>query len=423
MNIQETMEAIQVLEMIQATSSNKGKERLLEEYKDNQSLRYLLITALDPFIQTHIKKVKKHNYNTKGFIQPVSKFKEIVDYAINQKARSDELVNLVDDFLDKCGREGFWYEGVITKSLKIGVGAKTLNKVWGVKIFEPNLMKAYDISKIDTNKVKFPIAVEEKLDGVRCLIIHNQKGQFAFTYNGRQIDLPEIFEEIKKLPYGEYDGELLANIRQKTAGIVNKVIKGTSTKDDRENLEFWIFDRISDDALIDRRIKLEADFCAIQYDFKKLWLLPQYTMDNWSQIHHLFKQVRKKNGEGLVLKKLNGKYEKKRSKNWIKYKGLYSTTLKIVDCEEGTGKYKGKIGTIICETDRGEFQIKVGSGLTDEIRNIPCNKLKGKLVEVLYTDFYEYDDKWIMDFPRFKEFRLDKDRADRIDDIEITKRA
>ncbi len=86
MNITQTMEAIQVLEMIQATSSNKGKERLLEEYKDNQALRYLLTTALDPFIQTHIKKVNKHNYNTKGFIQPVSKFKEIVEYAVNQKA-------------------------------------------------------------------------------------------------------------------------------------------------------------------------------------------------------------------------------------------------------------------------------------------------------------------------------------------------
>ena len=88
--------------------------------------------------------------------------------------------------------------------------------------------------------------------------------------------------------------------------------------------------------------------------------------------------------------------------------------LKVVAIQEGTGKYKGKIGALLCESGDGNVKVSVGSGLTDEQRSLPESDYIGKIISVKYnTKIPNYDKSGETLFlPRFVEIRLDKDSAD-----------
>jgi DNA ligase-1 len=152
------------------------------------------------------------------------------------------------------------------------------------------------------------------------------------------------------------------------------------------------------------------------YENSKIKFSKFYLVRNMDEVDALFKKVRNKGGEGLMLKLPDAKYEWKRSKTWIKLKAVYSTTLKVVDTYMAgdTTKYKGLVGGIICETLDGH-RFSVGSGLTDTDRvafTDPSN-IVGKLVEVAFTDVnYTEDGELFLDFPRYKGVRFDKDEPD-----------
>jgi len=430
------------------TNSKKEKIKIIQEYKDVPYFLDLLKTLINPFLNTHIRKLPEIQFKYGGFLIPPNKFLELVDYLVNLKARSNEAEQKVISFLSKCGIEGKYYQDILTKKLKLGVKVKLINEALGYEFIpDTTIMKAYDINKIDINEIKFPIAVEEKLDGVRCLIYKNKDEINAITYNGSVLNLPYIFKELKNKPDGYYDGELLAKTRQETSGLVTKVIKETATEKEKQELNFHCFDYLTIrewnnlefycPTLKDRRVRLLKILGGLDFENKggqnlrgvenlSIKLIDQFVCDNFEQVKSLFEKVKNKGGEGIMLKDLNGIYEKKRSKKWIKYKGLESCTLRIIDWFEGEGKYEGKIGGFICQTEDGKFKIKVGSGLTDKIRELNGDKLIGKLVEIYYTDLYYITNsngkkQLVMDFPRFKEFRVDKDKADYLEELIITK--
>ena len=70
--------------------------------------------------------------------------------------------------------------------------------------------------------------------------------------------------------------------------------------------------------------------------------------------------------EGLVLKKADAPYELKRSPYWCKVKDFFSADLKVLDAEEGTGKYEGMLGALW--VDFNGVRVKAGSGYSDEQR-------------------------------------------------------
>jgi len=91
--------------------------------------------------------------------------------------------------------------------------------------------------------------------------------------------------------------------------------------------------------------------------------------------------VKNRKLEGLVLKRADALYDHKRSPYWCKVKDFFSADLKVLDAEEGTGKYVGMLGALW--VDFKGVRVKVGSGYSDEQRVSFWEELP-KIIEVEY---------------------------------------
>ena len=427
--MQNTIQAINALNNIKNTTKQTEKIEIIKSQKDNPAFLTFLNIGFSPFINTHLKKLPEYNpASFDKYIQPYTELKTFVDYA-NSINRSNNLLQKFYEFISSCGKEHKIYSALITKSLKIGISIKLINKAFGYFFIpDTNLMKAYDIHKLKKEEIKFPVFVEEKLDGVRCIVIKEDNKILAYTYNGSSLKLDYIFKEIEQLPDNVYDGELLAGIRQKTAGIVNQIIN-KNYKSEQE-LVFNIFDVIDIDDFTDKfpDIKLplwqrKSEIYKIFNDkeLKYIRIVPHFQAVTLNEVMDYFESIRAKGGEGVMIKNIYSLYQRKRSKNWVKIKGINSITMEVTNIELGEGKYKGQIGKLICQTNDEALVLKVGSGLTDNLRKEKLNFWIGKFIEVEYTDAYYLNNKLVVDFPRFKEIRCDKNKADNISVINIKK--
>jgi DNA ligase-1 len=418
-----------VVDIEKAQGANAKKE-IIKEHKDNEEFLYLLKVAFDPFFVTHLKELPEHKPKTPVIQHKFDHFKAVAEL-MRREGRNSKTLKAVQEFLNECSEiEADIYGRALTKNLKIGVGVKTINKVLDnfVPYFE--LMKATPVS--DIKEIHFPILMEEKLDGVRCVVVFKDGVPTAMTYNNKPLHLPNIFKALSNLLEKEgeknvvFDGELLyEKARTKTSSIVNRILKNDEGTVSDEGLVFHIFDAMP-------TFEFLVQACNINFIGRKtkLWTfmrnnkskclnyVESYAAHNWDEIETFFKNIIKEGGEGIILKYANSTYEFKRSKAWIKMKGVYSTTLRIVGTVEGKGKYKGMLGAFIAQTEDGKFQVEVGSGVTDEQRVSFAKGMEGNLIEVAFNGAHKTKDgELFIDFPVFKGLRMDKDKADTVEQM------
>jgi hypothetical protein len=118
--------------------------------------------------------------------------------------------------------------------------------------------------------------------------------------------------------------------------------------------------------------------------------------------------------EGLVLKDPRGPWEDKRVKHQVKMKAELEADLRVTGVVPGTGKYKGKIGSLMVESVDGGVKSAVGTGLDDEERSCDPSIFIGQIVSVKYNALIE-DKKTgqkSLFLPVFVEIRDDKKEAD-----------
>lgn len=166
-------EVIKIFRELQ-NSSGKRLQEILEEHKDNQMLKDVLYFVYNPFIITGLssKKINKDLSNMVIKKVPVvndPKFDItcIFDYLIDHNTGRDEDIAYVQHYLCSlpvADRE--IYKQILTKELKLGITAKTINKVIPGLIPEFNIMlaeKYWDrIDKLE--KEKPDIIITQKLD-------------------------------------------------------------------------------------------------------------------------------------------------------------------------------------------------------------------------------------------------------------------
>jgi ATP-dependent DNA ligase len=280
--------------------------------------------------------------------------------------------------------------------------------------------------------------VQLKMDGMRFnAVVINGKCEFR-SRNGKELNLlGHLEDEFVTIAKGEnivFDGELIVTDgfgvmdRQTGNGILSKAGKGTISEEEASKVKAIIWDEIPvmffksglySKPYKDRFADLRNRITSLKSSGFKVEAVEWMLVESIEEAQVIFQQYFDLGEEGIILKDLESVWENKRSRKQIKFKGELECDLKIVGLEEGSGKYQGKLGSLLCESADGIVQVSVGSGLTDDHRsNLNSTELIGRICAVKYNARIKAKTgQESLFLPIFIEVRDDKTEADLSGDI------
>lgn len=413
---------------LQSITSTKIKQQFLIDNRC-EDFDLFLKWLLDPQIVTGIdrKKLKKEiNLVIKGILAPGIGLENILEYLKENNTGRDVDIAQCQWFISANPNYADFLTAVFTKSLKLGVDVKLVNKAYGkgfIKVHEVMLGSPRDKLRLKDGEW---FSLSQKLNGIRATYVQGK----MISRQGKEIrGLEHIATHLNYINWNcsldmVYDGELIRknvddipdndNFRL-TTSMVN------SEDGDKYGLEFVIFDAITYDEFVDGVSKTT-------YRARREWLdlafdtyLSLYTRTvpvfyqgtDQSEIDKQLAIADELGYEGLMLNK-DAPYECKRVTSLIKIKSFKFSDLRIIGYEEGDGKYKGMLGAVI--VDYKGNSVNVGSGF-DEAERVELwknpDELIGKIAQVQYKEVSKNKDTGLesLQFPVFISLRTDKDEV------------
>lgn len=420
-------DAINAILQLQNTSGAIAKKKIIADNKGNEYFQKLLFYALHPLLTYKVSERtlrKPMPYNAAITLTMTNIF-EVCEALAQRKALDDATVYQVKGFLE-CQPDEYreLYTRIISKTLRLGVTAKTVNKVIPGLIPEWEVQQAYPIEKYPIKDGTW-FSLSQKLNGVRATYFRGHLyARSGEVYEG----LDHIIDEIER--FGDcplaLDGELTLLDKgelsdneafREATGIIN------SEATDKTRICFTIFDVIPADEFTsgessmcykERRELLDELSLTMFKDAKYTHVLEVlYQGFDQSKIDELLEQMVREDKEGLMAN-LDVPYKCKRHNGILKVKRFYTMDLPIIRCEEGTGRLAGTLGAFVLNYKGNE--VNVGTGFTDTERAIywaARDKLTDLLCEVKYKEISK-DKKTgaeSLQFPVYVCLRTDKTEA------------
>lgn len=376
--------------------------------------------ALDPFITYGVKAIEPCDAGANEFGDWEW---NLLSLLANRTLTGNNAKEQIEQTLSRLTpKSGELLKRIITRDLRANFSASAINKAIPGTIFTFEVMLAH---KFD-GKVKYPVLVEEKLDGVRVVaVIRNGSAKFYSRTGKEFLNYAHIGEQLMLLlrvadPYSSFEGQVFDG--EVTDGDFNNTVGGARRKSEGPSITsvFNIFESLSgsqfsiggSESHVARRRNLEAFFRAHHSSslMPNLLLVRSRSAGNEAEVMEIYNEVRAAGKEGVIIKPLDGRYERKRSKAWLKIKNEETADIQITGFFEGEGKYAGMLGGFI-----GDFKgvdVRVGSGLSDNDRIEFWDgreSIRGDLMEV---EFHEVTPDGSLRHPRFVRFRHDKPAAD-----------
>ena len=446
-----------ILSIMEMSGTNE-KIDTLKANESNERLKNILFYTFNPLYVFGIssKKISKELNMIPTF--QTEELLDLLEYLKEHNTGTDEVINNVQYFI--AGKDQKYREvlrSIVTKSLTLGINAKSINKVWD------NLIQDYEVQqgeRLENNIDKLiesgkKIIVTQKYDGQRCSARVENHKVIMYSRNGKLYEgLHELESELALLNDGMYDGELLVNLEDKRdernipvfihddkeydAKLLSLIYAPTESKelfkktssvvnadnDNKTNVNIWLydmtplenFDKMEDyDVPVEVRKKELHDRVEKIKDkaphLKQVEFLYEGDFDN-TKIESMLKQVVSLKQEGMMINVYGSPYEFERSKNMLKVKQMYPVDLRVVDVLEGSGANKGKAGALVVNYKGSP--LKVGSGLTKEQREEFWNNKESIIGKIITIKYFEEttnkkDNNKSLRFPIFLEVRNDKD--------------
>ena len=425
----------QIIKQLQNTSGTNDKIAILKANKDNKLLQDVLFYTYNPYLKYGITEQVFTSYQG-GELRSGSIFdmlNELAGSNINDKLRKEVVayVNAQDEEVHEL------IKGMLVKDLKIGVNAKTINKVWKglVPLFEVQLAESFGKKTIPNNEYFY---VTTKLDGFRILAVPNENGIYEFyTRKGEVYEgLDHLQKECQLVGQGVFvlDGELIARNDGNLASgdlykVTTKIARKKGKTSDKARLQFHCFDIVD---LVEfkqgksyatyhmRRPLLDSLFEEYKNDLYNLIKVEVlYQGDDQFMIPTIAKNLEEQGYEGAMVNIGKSHYECKRHAGILKVKSFKDADVWVKSVYEGTGRNKGRLGGIVIQyLYNGKLhECECGSGFTDELRvtlwDNP-NLIIGQIIEIQYFETTTNEKGGVgLRFPTFKNrFRTDKNKED-----------
>lgn len=421
-----------ILDDISNTPSRLKKEEIIEGHLTNSDFKKVVKYALNPFWQYKTKRVDYFEGLDQVFIDEYhddahENIFHMLDHLNENKGASNDDIEWLSKFASYDVETVEVVRRIINKDLRCGASVKTFRKFFpnipdfGVMLCKNDLSKFLKLCNNDMSKAVYSL----KMNGVRCLandgvylsrsgkeylnfgIFDNELAKFDEI--GREL-LPKIFQDG---PVAK-DGEVMATGDEKRT--FQKLMTQVRRLNENDNsyLKFHIFDLAMDGVSFGNRYKIiynifkkakedGIEFNHITYVKHDLC---NSLFDCEDDIWEYVRKIKEDGEEGLVLKTLDGPYERKKSQHWCKVKIFDTLDCHVTGFEYGNGKYSECIGALKCKLKDGTtFN---ASGLTDKERV----DFMDNLPEVIEVKYQEWSDDGVPVFATFVRVRDDKDITD-----------
>ncbi|MBU1711428.1 MAG: hypothetical protein KKE17_15635 [Proteobacteria bacterium] len=383
------------LEGIENSGSPSLKIRFLANLNDEKRLKTLIYLTYNYFHTFGIK--VKEKYDNKPTNLKNDNFEEFMRLLHCYKNR-DLTGNVARDAWDRLysilsDGERKWYTRVLNRDLKCGVNIKSINKAWPGFIDEFLIMLANPIKE---RKIKFPIAVEPKLDGMRAIFFISKKSAKARSRDGFHIQSLDFIAKRYQTALEDLDtdtwvidGEIYTSSWNKTISLVKTEVL---PKEERNKIRHHVFDMLKIEDFNGARIKnysermteLDEFFCDSADVVNKYSVrVPYKIIHNHEELTAFYNECLEAGYEGIMLKELDSYYELKRSNAWLKMKPEETFDGKIIGFLEGKNKHIGRLGAFKVKMENDEI-VRVGGGFTDKQREeywLNKDMLLGTMVE------------------------------------------
>lgn len=425
---------LNVVKQLQSTNSNKDKIAILQANKNDKTLQTVLNYTYDSFKKYGITEPVYneipviHKETTYG--EPFHMFNCLAQQNIN-----DALRESVKMYIEKVVPNDYkeLIKGILFKDLKLGVNAKSINKVWKglIPLFEVQLAESFGKKTIPAGQEFY---VTTKLDGFRILAVPNENGIYSFyTRKGEVYEgLDHLQQECQLIGRGRYvlDGELIArNTDNLSSGdlykVTTKIARKKGKTPDKAKLQFHCFDIVdvnefkrgkSSGGYTPRRKFLDALFEEHKLDlFNLIKVEVLYKGTDQAMISKIANDLTEQGYEGAMVNIGDSYYECKRHSGVLKVKSFKDADVWVKSVFEGTGRNKGRLGGVVVQyLHNGKLQeCECGSGFTDEQRKEFWNNsslIVGHVTEIQYFEVSTNDKGgYGLRFPTFKNrMRNDK---------------
>ena len=423
---------------IQQNNSRNYKLEVLKKWSDNPIIRFYLDFIYNPYKITGIseKKLYKEIWME---CEEVTSMYELMDYLLTHNTGKDEDICKVQQFKDLLDVDYYeLFDAIITKSLTLGVDVLSINKCMGnyIPTFSVQLANKYfDKPEIVNGKA---FALTRKIDGSRIIAIKENGEVTFYTRQGQLyeglVDLEK--EMLETMPDNIcLDGELtILDANGLSSKDQYKACMKISRKDGiKHGLKMLVFDCMNasefKNQFCNRPYKIRRQMLVqifrnnfvmdgVNYDcdlanlnhtyFEMLPIL--YEGEDTEQIMPILNKMVDSGEEGIMINMLDASYEFKRTNSLLKVKVFNSCDLRVINLEEGSGKYQYSLGAFICEYK--DNVVKVGTGISDEIRKMVWNDKNKYLNTIIEVGYFEETENQngtkSLRFPTFKDFRPDK---------------
>lgn len=390
---------------LQSISGAKAKCDFIKSHDEDTYFKRFLYFALNPLITYNISKksLDKLMSGNNADGQKLIFFNDIFEcceYLSRLRSMDDATLRQIKTLLDMKypdQEEKELYMQLLSKTVRLGITGKTINKIIPNLIPEWEVQQAYPVDKYPL-KVGTEFWLTQKLNGARATLYEGQLlARSGMPYKG----LEHITDALSWLRVAGFvaDGEL--TLKDKGSLSDNeafRVATGVLNSDsvNKTVICYTIFDMIpvkDFDALKPqvtykyRRDILNQFAERIADTDGAVKVLPVlYHGTDQSKIEELLEQMVREDKEGLMIN-TDAPYRRTRHKGILKVKRFYTMDLPISRCEEGTGRLSGTLGAFVLKYKENE--VKVGSGFTDEQREQFWNNrddMEGLLCEVKYKE-------------------------------------
>ena len=460
---------LEIIKELRQDSSLNYKKDILRKYSDYEPFQKFLVYVYNPRVNYFMKKIPDViSYGQTE--QNITEMYSLLEQLKQREITGNQAQEVVREYLlntNQTVRELF--ELAIGRDIRAGVGVGIINEVYKGLIEETfycrcSKLDEKTLERFDTIPNGF--LTQMKADGVFSYIIKANDTVTMLTRAGTAWTSDNLKEDMLKCSDGVYIGEALIYkegkpLDRKTGnGLINKFIKRETTLESLQSkidavlnsgryltgknlkiseeikqkeqefaeidraLHFVIWDSLTLQEFeegLSTRPYTERFGEAIKATFmtSKLKPVSSYRVYSMKEAQAIADDYISEGGEGAIVKKLDTIWKDGTSKDMVKIKAVLDADLLCVDVEEGSGKYKGKVGALVLETSCGRLRVKVGTGLNDSDRAKPFDYYVGKVIEIQYNEFIKSKSKSTdsLFLPRFVEVREDKNTATSYEEI------